>query len=411
MQLDLVRLPPREPSTPGVFELIERKGRGHPDTLSELLAEELSKAYCALTRERFGTILRHQFDKLSLMGGRCEVHFGGGRFRSPIRLLINGRLTANVGSARLQFRDVLFDTAHRFLESELRNFSFVDDCRVILETSSNQTRGVQIGRQPGSSAIHHRFKPRSLSDLPEHTQPLANDTSLGCAWAPNSYLEQFVLDLEKRFTSPEARAEFPWIGTDVKIMAHRMDRRVALTVSVPQVSSHVRSANEYAANTEQLREMSLSLARGIDAFNDVTLCLNPGDVVEQEKIYMKLTGSSIESGDEGVVGRGNRMGGLISSCRPFSMEGLAGKNPSYHAGKVYSAAAWEIATRVWSELLIPCEVLVASQMDRPLEDPWTVTIKCYGDVSDKAVRRLVGESLSDIKTITEKIVAGAYPLV
>jgi S-adenosylmethionine synthetase len=65
------------------FEIVERKGRGHPDTLSDKLAELLSRTYCELTREKFGTILRHQFDKLTIMGGKCDVRFGGGRFCFP----------------------------------------------------------------------------------------------------------------------------------------------------------------------------------------------------------------------------------------------------------------------------------------------------------------------------------------
>ena len=60
------------------FEIVERKGRGHPDTLSDRLAELLSRTYCKLSREKFGTVLRHQFDKLTLMGGKCNVRFGGG---------------------------------------------------------------------------------------------------------------------------------------------------------------------------------------------------------------------------------------------------------------------------------------------------------------------------------------------
>lgn len=411
MEFELIRLSYREPSLPGEFELVERKGRGHPDTLSERLAERLSKVYCTLTREHFGTILRHQFDKLSLMGGRCDVTFGGGRFRSPVRLLINGRVTARVGDKSLHFRDVLFHCAQEFLEAELRNFDFTADCRVILETSSNPTRGVQIGPRPGTAAIHHRFRPRTLADLPEHARPLANDTSLGCAWAPYSDLEEAVLEIEQRLTSDAARRRLPWIGSDVKIMARRMGRKVAITVSAPQVSSEVQSAEEYISNAERLRDIVLEVPNNYDSFSEIDLCLNPGDVLDQELLYMKFTGSSIESGDEGVVGRGNRMGGLISSCRSYSMEGLAGKNPAYHAGKLYSAAAWDIANRIWNDLYVPCEVFVASQIDRPLDDPWMVVVRSFGDAPDDSVQSIVEESLADIREITDKILSGTYPLV
>jgi len=42
---------------------------------------------------------------------------------------------------------------------------------------------------------------------------------------------------------------------------------------------------------------------------------------------LTLTGSAIESGDEGVVGRGNRYNGVIPFTRHMSMEACCGKNP------------------------------------------------------------------------------------
>ena len=107
------------------FEITERKGRGHPDTLSDHLAELLSRTYSKYTLNKYGVILRHQFDKLSLMGGKCDVRFGGGNFKSPIRLLINGRVTSKFGGGVIDTKELLIKTASDFLEKELRNFNFL----------------------------------------------------------------------------------------------------------------------------------------------------------------------------------------------------------------------------------------------------------------------------------------------
>ena len=104
------------------FEIVERKGRGHPDTLSDRLAELLSVTYSKYTRDKYGAILRHQFDKLSLMGGKCDIRFGGGNFTSPIRLLINGRATPKIGNETIEFKDLLINTAAHFLEEEFLKF-------------------------------------------------------------------------------------------------------------------------------------------------------------------------------------------------------------------------------------------------------------------------------------------------
>ena len=68
------------------IEIVERKGLGHPDTLSDALGEHLSCTYSNYTRTRFGAILRHQFDKVALMCGRAKVSFGAGEMLEPIRV-------------------------------------------------------------------------------------------------------------------------------------------------------------------------------------------------------------------------------------------------------------------------------------------------------------------------------------
>ncbi|MGH3697104.1 MAG: methionine adenosyltransferase [Pseudonocardiaceae bacterium] len=45
-----------------------RQGFGHPDTLADQLAEGLSRAYSRWTLEQCGAVLRHNFDKLGLLG-------------------------------------------------------------------------------------------------------------------------------------------------------------------------------------------------------------------------------------------------------------------------------------------------------------------------------------------------------
>lgn len=392
------------------FEVLERKGRGHPDTLTDKLAERLSRAYSSLTQEKIGTVLRHQFDKIALLGGKCDVRFGGGNFVSPIRLLINGRASPRMGDQEIPFRDLLIKTAHEFLETELRNFDFLSNCRILWETSTHSTRGMTDTERHGTSSVHFRFRPRSLADIPEHTRPLSNDTALGCGFAPYSQLENLVLKTENSFTSDDTRKKYPWMGSDVKIMAFRLKNKVNLTISAPQVSTAVQSISEYTGNCRKMFEIAQEQVEKHYKLQDVNITLNPGDDPNQELIYLRYTGSCIESGDEGQVGRGNRMGGIISSRRPFSMEGLSGKNPAYHAGKIYTVAAWDIAQKIWNELGTPCETYIASQIDRPLDDPWMVTINTGKRVDEKEINRIVTESLGDTKAITTRFLKGEIAL-
>ncbi|MBE9516190.1 MAG: S-adenosylmethionine synthase, partial [Proteobacteria bacterium] len=47
-------------------EIVERKGIGHPDTICDALAEQLSSALCQFYLEHFGFILHHNVDKALL---------------------------------------------------------------------------------------------------------------------------------------------------------------------------------------------------------------------------------------------------------------------------------------------------------------------------------------------------------
>ena len=61
------------------FEVVERKGRGHPDTICDLLAEQVSHDLAQFYQRRCGRVLHYNVDKALLAGGRSEPHFGGGR--------------------------------------------------------------------------------------------------------------------------------------------------------------------------------------------------------------------------------------------------------------------------------------------------------------------------------------------
>ena len=50
------------------FEVVETKGKGHPDNICDTLAEKISINYSKYCLENYGVILRHMIDKLSILG-------------------------------------------------------------------------------------------------------------------------------------------------------------------------------------------------------------------------------------------------------------------------------------------------------------------------------------------------------
>jgi S-adenosylmethionine synthetase len=339
---------------------------------------------------------------------------GGGGFVSPIRLLINGRATPEVGDEKIFYRDRLIDTATNFLETELRNFDFLTNCRLMFEVTANTTRGILLNEKPaGRSSAYSRFRPSKLEDLPEYTKPVSNDTAVGCGWAPYTPLEKMVLDIEKKLNSDETKVKYPWLGSDIKIMAVRNGTNVNLTLCVPQISTAVENLEQYKNNIQVIRNLIAETAGQYAEIFNVAFSLNTADGAggRDDLLYMLYTGSCAESGDEGQAGRGNRLGGVISSRRPFSIEGLSGKNPQYHGGKIYSVMAWELASKIYQRFNTPCEVFIISQSDVPLDQPWSVTVNSTEPLDNKVVQELIDEVRSDVSGFTERMVRGVYQLV
>ena len=59
-------------------EIVERKGIGHPHTICDALAEEVSLALSRFYLQRFGFILHHNVDKVLLRGGAIGLCRRGG---------------------------------------------------------------------------------------------------------------------------------------------------------------------------------------------------------------------------------------------------------------------------------------------------------------------------------------------
>src|SRR3989344_8161023 len=89
------------------YEFVERKGKGHPDTLSDGLAEYLSAQYSMYTKQNYGAVLHHNFDKVGLLGGASDVGFSYGKLTKPIRVLLNGRASSKFGDCEINIPELL----------------------------------------------------------------------------------------------------------------------------------------------------------------------------------------------------------------------------------------------------------------------------------------------------------------
>jgi S-adenosylmethionine synthetase len=384
----------REELEPTV-EIVERKGIGHPDTICDALAEQLSVALSRFYLERFGSILHHNVDKVLLRGGRANARFGGGEVVEPIEIYLAGRAVSEAGGVRVPIEEIAVEAARKWLGEHLHALDPEQHVRVHCLV------------RPGSLDLTELFARRQGTGA-----PLANDTSFGVGYAPLSRLERFTLELEQGLNSREYIAKHPAHGEDVKVMAVRRGTDVSLTVARAFVASHTPSLQAYVTEKERV----LLFTRGLAAtrWSPIDVRVNAADAVDRSSVYLTVTGTSAESGDDGEVGRGNRANGLITPGRPMSLEAPCGKNSVTHVGKLYNLAARTIAEGVVENITgaKAAECYLVSRIGSPIDDPMLaqVRVAIEGGTPSKSVEEIVRTELRAIPGIWRRIVEGSAQL-
>ncbi len=336
-------------------ELVERKGLGHPDSIADGVSESVSRALSRLYLDEFGRILHHNTDETQVVGGASEPKFGGGKVTSPIYMLLVGRATTEVNGEKLPYRETAIEAAKKYVGSVCAHIDIEKDVEF----------DCRIGQ--GSVDLRGVFEQKSV---------LSNDTSFGVGFAPLSDLERLVLESEK-FLTLKLKKKLKALGEDVKVMGYRADNAIRLTVAAALVDSEIADPTEYRNVCDQIRDRLLDQAAKVTG-REVQIDVNTADDPELGRYYLTVTGCSMEAGDDGSVGRGNRANGLITPCRPMSLEASAGKNPVNHVGKIYNLLGNLIANDIVKETggnVKEVRVRILSQIGRPVDQPQVASLQ------------------------------------
>ena len=383
----------RSPLDPGAneVEVVERKGRGHPDTICDALSEEVSRALCRYYLERFGRILHHNVDKVLLVGGSSKPRFGGGEIIRPIEIFVAGRATAEWFGSVIPVAELAEDACLSWICTHLR------------EDVSRHVHITPLVR-PGSGDLQALFARGAESVL-------ANDTSCGAGFAPFSNLERMVLEVENALNDPRTKAGYPAIGEDIKVMAVRHAGSVTMTIACAMVDRFIRNATDYAEHKIGAQRIAMDAARSVGSC-DLTVLVNAADDESADVRYLTVTGTSAEAGDDGETGRGNRSSGLITPYRVMTMEAAAGKNPVTHVGKLYQLMSTDLSRRIVSEFadINAAECLLVSQIGRPVCDPFLADVAVDAHALRPATRcrieQLAAEVLGNADALTDDLLHG-----
>ncbi len=375
-------------------EIVERKGIGHPDSICDGVAESVAGALAREYLDRVGEVLHFNTDETQLVAGEAAPAFGGGEVVDPIYLLIVGRATKHYDGQTIPAETIALRAAREYLEENIPQLKYGEDIVV----------DVKLGE--GSGDLQEVFGEDEVS------VPMANDTSFGVGHAPLTETERIVLEAESQLNG-EFADDHPYLGPDVKIMGKREGDRIDVTVAAAMIDDHIADIDAYADAVESVREFVGDVARN-HTDREVEVHVNTADDYEEGAIYLTVTGTSAEQGDDGSVGRGNRANGLITPNRSMSMEATSGKNPVNHIGKIYNLLSTEIAETVVADVdgIRDLRVRLLSQIGRPIDEPHVADVHIVteegttlADVEDD-VEAIVDRELADVTAITRRVIDG-----
>lgn len=386
------------------MEFVERKGLGHPDYIIDLSCEVVSRELSKYYIDNYGEILHHNVDKGLLVGGRALPKFGGGEVIEPIEIIVAGRAVNEIENSKEKI-PVEELTINAVKDAIKENYRFLDpDKHVSIIPKIRQ----------GSVDLVGLFKKKDKV-------PRSNDTSFGVSFAPLTTAELIALKTERYLNSKQYKNVFPYVGEDIKVMVLRKDDYYNVTIAAAFIDKFFTSVSEYLQAKEEVKESVLDYLANINLdINKLNLMLNTADTPENDIIYITVTGTSAESGDDGNTGRGNRVNGLITPSRQMSIEAAAGKNPVSHVGKIYNVLAMQLSKKIYENVdgIKEVYVKILSQIGKPVTEPQAIHVQYISEknINEDQIATSVNRILDDeftydnFKKMTNKILEGKYTL-
>lgn len=388
-------------------EMVERKGKGHPDSVCDEAAEACSRALCKYYQDVYGRYFHHNVDKAVLVGGAAKPEFGGGVLLDPEYFMIVGRATSEIlvdnKLEKIPVGPICLRAMRETVQKTFRNLDVQDHIRF------------DYGVKSGSIDLTGVFDQHAKQG--QEPIPLANDTSFGVGYAPLSDVEKITLEAEEMLNTEAFKDKCPGSGEDIKVMGHRVDKDVNLTICCAMVSKYIPDLSTYVNMVEQMEDAVLDLSKKLIPEKNVTCKVNVGDKRDKANpiLFLTITGTSAEAGDDGEVGRGNRGNGLITPCRTMSLEAVCGKNPVNHVGKIYNVLSRKIAENIYEQAggdAAEITVRLLSQIGRPINDPWLADVSVIPapnanlESLNKLADEVTHEVLNDVLETRRRIIAG-----
>ncbi|MFF2154423.1 methionine adenosyltransferase [Paenibacillus chitinolyticus] len=382
-------------------EFVERKGEGHPDSLSDIIADLFVNNYIKHCWDKFPLLKsnfkfpNHYADKINLAGAVSVSKFGSYDIVQPMEALLIGKVTRAIGHEQINVLSI-------FQNSVIQGLTEILEQQDIANNVTYHVKNNDLGGADHGNGFYNPRSEEELLNLLEH-ETLANDTTVVTSFAPFSVTESLTIYIERTVNSKQFKKQFKAIGTDVKVLIVRIDKRFDITVCLPFHPEYTPDFNTYSKTLllvkSYLEELIYKFLDNQLQSKDYCVDLNINTKDKGEKVYLAPWGTALSKGDCGVVGRGNKYNGIISVSRPSSVEAPAGKNANHFAGKLYSSVSHSIAHYVFEELGLENQTTISSKNGGVLSEPAYVVVECVNKVDavqEREIKRIVERELNKL---------------
>lgn len=358
------------------FEVVERKFRGHPDSLADMIAQSFAQKYIFNAWVKFLELERKYFpnfsaDKVTLAGASSSFENTQVTIKTPVHALLIGKITQNIGDVDMGVDDLFKASIEDVMSTCLHTDTYKQ--HVERQMYAVNLAGVDRGK--------HFYNPQTVSDLITILQKetFATSTVYVVAYAPLSVTEKLTIFLDNFTNSPEFIHSFPAIGSDIKALVRRKGNEFDISLCLPvrpEITGTIDGYNSVVKSAaETIEKVVLDYLKNSGSMYidpQIRMHINTKDT--ETKKYFAVWGTALSKGDIGAVGRGNKQQGFISGIRPSTGEAISGKNPYHFSGVIYQIVVDNISNEIYRKTALKNIVYVTANNGDSLKNPSLVDV-------------------------------------
>jgi S-adenosylmethionine synthetase len=139
------------------YEVVERRGVGHPDSFSDSISDIGCQALCDYYLEEYDYVLPHHLNKVSILNGETIPEFQGGKIEEPIKIILGGVAIDKVidGDEEIEVPvfDIVVDAVKEYLNDRFPHLEVDKQTKFIDRIRSGSVELEDIRNKDGMSPI------------------------------------------------------------------------------------------------------------------------------------------------------------------------------------------------------------------------------------------------------------------